>query len=113
MPNSAERRRFPRYEVARLPGVLDGFRLFETITLGVGGALIRLPAELTLEQRVQVAFEIDDATFESPADVVFVGPDLGTDGLYRVGLAFVDTAEEDGNRMQRFIDRAVAAGDMR
>jgi hypothetical protein len=113
MDNGAERRRFPRYEVARLPGVLDGFRLFETVKLSIGGALIRIPAELALEERVQVSFEIDDATFRSAAYVVFAGPDLGTEGLYRIGLAFADTAEEDRNRLQRFIEQAVAAGELR
>jgi hypothetical protein len=109
---SHERRRYPRYDVGKLPGVLDGFRLFETLKISAGGALIRLPAELALEQRVSVALEIDgDGTFRSAADIVFVGPDVaaGSAGLFRVGLAFVDTPAEDRARLQRFIQRSIAA----
>jgi hypothetical protein len=111
--STPERRRFPRYDVGQLPGVLDGFRLFETLKISAGGCLIRLPAELALEQHVQVSLEIGGETFRSGAFVVFVGPDLGTPGLYRVGLAFADTAEEDRGRLDRFIDRSIAAGELR
>ena len=112
--SSQERRRFPRYDVGKLPGVLDGFRLFETLKISAGGALIRLPAELHLEQRVGVAFEIGDGTFRSPACVVFVGPDMSAhaDGLFRVGLSFDGTPEEDLARMQRFIEHSIAAGEI-
>ena len=108
-----ERRRYPRYDVSRLPGVVDGYRLFETLKLGLGGALILLPAELALEQRLQVALELGDVVFRSAAIVVFVGPDLDAAGLFRVGLSFVDTAAEDRDRLQRFIDRSLASGELR
>ena len=111
-----ERRRFPRYDVVRLPGVLDGFRTFETLKIGAGGALIRLPAELTLAQRVHVSLEMDGhGTFKSPADIVFVGPDMGAEaaGLFRIGLAFVDTPADESTRLQRFIARSVAAGEIK
>lgn len=111
--SSQDRRRFPRYDVGTMPGVLDGFRLFETLKLSAGGALIKLPAELALEQRVMVSFELGDATFRSPADVVFVGPDFAGEGLFRVGLAFADTAEEDRLLLERFIEQSVAVGDLR
>jgi hypothetical protein len=107
-----ERRRYPRYDVGKLHGVLDGFRLFETLKLGAGGALIRLPAELTLEQPVHVSLEVDDGAFGSAAVVVFVGPDLHENGLFRIGLSFTDTSDENRGRLQRFIDRAVAAGEI-
>jgi c-di-GMP-binding flagellar brake protein YcgR len=113
MSSPQERRRFPRYDVSRLPGVIDGFRLFDTLKIGAGGALIVLSAELGLEQRVHVSLELGDAVFRSAAHVVFVGPDLSSPGLYRVGLAFADTAAEDQERLQRYIDRAIAAGDIR
>ncbi len=107
-----ERRRYPRYDVGKLPGVLDGFRTFETLKISAGGALIRLPAELALEQRVHVSFDIGDGSFESSAVVVFVGPDVGAaaTGLFRVGLAFVDADEAHLARLQRFIDKSIAAG---
>ena len=108
-----ERRRFPRYDAGGLPGVLDGFRLFETLKIGAGGALILVAAEPALEQRVQVALEIGDAVFRSAAFVVFVGPDFSSAGLYRVGLSFADTAEEDRDRLQRFIDKSLAGGELR
>ena len=115
--SSQERRRFPRYDVGRLPGVLDGFRLFETLKIGAGGALIRLPAELALEQRVGVTLEMGngEGSFRSPACVVFVGPDMsaGASGLFRIGLAFEGTSDEDRARLQRFIERAIAAGEIR
>jgi PilZ domain-containing protein len=112
--SNAERRRFPRYDVSRLPGVVDGFRLFETLKIGAGGALIVVAAELPLEQRVQVSIELGDVVFRSAADVVFVGPDLGAPGLFRVGLAFADTvASGDRERLQRFIERSLATGEIR
>ncbi|HEV8242161.1 MAG TPA: PilZ domain-containing protein [Thermoanaerobaculia bacterium] len=113
MSSPQERRRFPRYDVRRLPGVVDGHRLFETLKLGAGGALILLAEELQLEQRVQVSLEIGELVFRSPAYVVFVGPDLGAQGIFRIGLAFIDTAAEDRERLQRFIERSLAAGDIR
>ena len=108
-----ERRRFPRYDVGRLRGVVDGYRLFETLKIGAGGALILVPAELALEQRVQISFELGDEVFRSAADVVFVGPDLGAPGLFRVGLSFADTGAAEHDRMQRFIDRSLASGELR
>ena len=111
--SNAERRRFPRYDVSRLPGVVDGFRLFETVKIGAGGALILIHAEPALEQRMQVSLELGDEVFRSAAYVVFVGPDLGAPGLFRVGLAFVDTAAADQERLQRFIERSLAAGGLR
>jgi len=108
-----ERRRYPRYDVGRLPGVVDGYRLFETLKIGLGGALILLQAELLLEQRVQVSLELGDVVFRSAALVVFAGPDLDAPGLFRIGLSFVDTAPEDRNRLQRFIDRSLASGELR
>ena len=108
-----ERRRFPRYDVGRLPGVVDGYSLFETLKIGLGGALILLQAELMLEQRVKVSLELGDMVFRSAAHVVFVGPDLDAPGLFRIGLAFVDTATEDRDRLQRFIDRSLASGELR
>ena len=111
--SNAERRRFPRYDVDRLPGIVDGFRLFDTLKIGAGGALIVLGAELGLEQRVQVSMEVGDVVFRSAAVVVFVGPDLAAPGLFRVGLAFVDTASGDRERLQRFIERSLAAGELR
>jgi len=111
--NSHERRRFPRYDVGRLPGVLDGFRLFETLKLSAGGALIRLPAELSLGERVKVSLELGDSIFRSAAQIVFVGPDMGTAGLYRIGLAFVETPPEETAELSEYIDRSLAAGELR
>jgi PilZ domain-containing protein len=108
-----ERRRFPRYDVGKLSGVLDGFRVFETLKLGAGGALIRVPADLGLGQRVHVSMELDDAIFRSPALVVFVGPDLGERDMYRVGLSFAGTSEDDLVHLQQFIERGVASGDLK
>lgn len=110
-----DRRRYPRYDVGQLSGVLDGFRVFETLKIGAGGALIRLASELALEQRVQVSFDVGDGSFKSMAVIVFVGPDVGaaSKGLFRVGLAFVDTPDADRSRLQRFIDKSIAAGAMK
>ncbi|HEV8630673.1 MAG TPA: PilZ domain-containing protein [Thermoanaerobaculia bacterium] len=105
-----DRRRHPRYDVSDLPGVLDGFRTFETLKLSAGGALIRVPVELALEQRVHVTLELDEGPFRSPAYVVFLGPDFSSHEVFRIGLAFADTAAEDQARLQRFIERALAAG---
>jgi len=113
MSSPQERRRFPRYDVRHLPGVIDGFRLFDTLKLGAGGALVVLSAELGLEQRVHVSLELGDAVFRSAALVVFVGPDLSAPGHFRVGLSFADTAAEDHERLQRFIERSLASGDIR
>ena len=113
MSSPQERRRYPRYDVSRLPGVIDGYRLFDTLKIGAGGALVVLSAELALEQRVHVSLEVGEAVFRSAAHVVFVGPDLSSPGLFRVGLAFIDTAAEDHERLQRFIERALASGDIR
>jgi hypothetical protein len=113
MSSPQERRRFPRYDVNRLPGAIDGFRLFETLKIGAGGALVVLSSELALEQRVHVSLELGDAVFRSAAYVVFVGPDLAAPGFFRVGLSFIDTAAGDQERLQRFIERALAAGDIR
>jgi hypothetical protein len=113
MEDPQERRRFPRYDVGHLPGVLDGFRLFETLKLGAGGALILLRNELALEQRVQVALELDDVTFKSPAYVVFAGPDFAAENHYRIGLAFADTSEVDRSRLLRYIERALESGNLR
>jgi hypothetical protein len=108
-----ERRRYPRYDVSRLPGVVDGYRLFETLKLGLGGALILVQAELALEQRLQVSLELGDVVFRSAAIVVFVGPDLDMPGLFRVGLSFTDTAAEDHGRLQRYIERSLDSGELR
>ena len=113
MSSPQERRRYPRYDGKRLPGVVDGHRLFETLKLGAGGALILVATELQLEQRVHVSLELGEQVFRSAAHVVFVGPDLGAPGVYRIGLAFVDTAAEDHERLQRFIERSLASGDIR
>ena len=111
--STQERRRFPRYDVDRLPGLVDGRRRFDTLKIGAGGALILLPAEPALGQQLQVSLELGEDLFRSAAYVVFVGPDLDAPGLFRVGLAFADTAPEDHDRMQRFIARSLASGELR
>lgn len=113
MSSPQERRRFPRYDIRRLPGVIDGFRLFDTLKLGAGGALVVLSAELQPEQRVHVSLELGEVVFRTAAHVVFVGPDLSSPGLFRVGLSFADTAAQDQERLQRFIERSLASGDIR
>ena len=105
--SSDERRRHPRYDVRGLSGVLDGFRVFDTLKLSAGGMLILLPAELSLDQQVRVELPLGGETFESRARVVFLGPDL--DGSmpsgerYRVGLEFVAPADRSLAILQRFI----------
>jgi hypothetical protein len=114
---SDERRRHPRFDVAAIPGVLDGYRTFETLKLSAGGLLIRLPAELSLDQRVRIELRLGGEPFRSQARVVFVGPDLSVaprgDELYRVGLALDGTPPEAQVALERFIARelAAAAGD--
>jgi hypothetical protein len=114
---SDERRRHPRFDVSGTPGALDGFRLFETLKLSVGGMLIRLPAELTLDQHVRVELPLAEETFRSEARVVFVGPDLGATGhrqgerRYRVGLAFLEPAPAEQARLERFIAEQLAPRD--
>ena len=110
--STQERRRHPRYDVRKLSGVLEGSHVFETLKISAGGALVRLPVEVALEQRVIVSFDIGESSFKSVAVVVFVGPDLGAgaSGLFRVGLAFVDTPLDERARLQRFIERSIAAG---
>ncbi len=110
MPDTQERRRFPRYDVGKLPGLLDGYRLFETLKISAGGALIRLPAELALEQRVQVSLDLAHISFRTPAEVVFVGPDFSHEGVYRVGLSFADTPEDDLQRLRGYIEQSLAGG---
>lgn len=112
MSDPRERRRYPRYDAGNLPGALDGLGRFETIKLSAGGALVKLPAELALDQQLHVALELGDGTFHSPAYVVFVGPDMEEPGKFRIGLAFADTPEEDHARLLGFIERALAAGDL-
>jgi len=109
MDNSQERRRYPRYD-ARVPGVLDGSRAFETLTIGAGGTSIRIPDELPLAQPVQVKLALRGSTFSSPAVVIFVGPDLLAPETtsFRIGLAFTDTPPEEQARLQHFIDTTLA-----
>jgi c-di-GMP-binding flagellar brake protein YcgR len=110
---SEERRRHPRFDVAGAPGVLDGFRLFETLKISAGGMLIRLPAEMSLGQRVRVELPLGEDTFRSEARVVFFGPDLGgsrrSEDRYRVGLAFVEPTPADQERLDRFIAQELAS----
>jgi hypothetical protein len=110
MDSTEERRRYPRYD-ARVPGVLDGSRAFETLTIGAGGASIRIPEELPLEQPVQVQLALRGQTFTSPAVVIFVGPDLLAPETtsFRIGLAFTDTPPEEQARLLRFIETTLAS----
>jgi c-di-GMP-binding flagellar brake protein YcgR len=111
MSSPQDRRRYPRYDVRRLPGVLDGFRKFETLKLSAGGALIRLPDELSLAQRVHVAVDLEGKPFRSVAHVVFVGPDTASqEPAYRIGLAFADTPPREQETLEVFIDQALAGG---
>lgn len=106
-----ERRRHPRYDVQGLPGVLDGFRVFDTLKLSAGGMLILLPTELSLDQQVRVELPLGGETFESRARVVFLGPDLDTSTSgerYRVGLEFVAPADRSTAVLQRYIGTALA-----
>jgi len=111
MSGAQNRRRYPRYDARRLPGVLDGFRTLEALKLSLGGALIRMPFELTLEQPVQIALELGGETFRTPAVVVFVGPDLAEKerGAYRIGLAFTDMRPADRALLERFIDASLGS----
>lgn len=111
MKDPRERRRYPRYDVGNLPGVVDGLGHFQAIKLSIGGALIMLPAELSLDQEVYIALELGEAPFRSPAYVVFVGPDLEEHGQFRIGLAFADTPEEDRARLVDFLARADTGSD--
>jgi hypothetical protein len=106
-----DRRRHPRFDV-RLEGVLDGYRVFETLKLSVGGMLIRLPGDIALDQRVSVALELGDHVFRAPARVVFLGPDNGSEGTpdgNRVALAFDAPAPADDAALQRYIARELLA----
>lgn len=111
MDGHHDRRRHPRYD-ARVPGVLDGARAFETLMLSIGGALIRVPDELALAQAVDLKLALRGQTFNSRAVVTFVGPDLlaptGTTA-FRVGLSFTDTAPDDEARLQQFIETTLAS----
>jgi hypothetical protein len=112
--NGEERRRHPRFDVSGLSGVLDGFRLFDALKLSVGGMLIRLPADLALEQRVRVELVLGEETLSSRARVVFLGPDFdaragGRDRRYRVGLAFVDLPPAGREAIERYITDVLAA----
>ena len=113
MSGAQNRRRYPRYDARRLPGVLDGFRKLEALKLSLGGALVRLPFELALEQPVQIALDLGGETFRSSAVVVFVGPDLGEKerGAYRIGLSFVDTRATDRAVLERFIQASLGPPD--
>lgn len=110
--SSDERRRHPRYDVRGLSGVLDGFRVFDTLKLSAGGMLILLPTELSLDQQVRVELPLGGDTFESRARVVFLGPDLDTSGtvgeLYRVGLEFVTPTGRAADVLQRYIATELA-----
>jgi hypothetical protein len=67
--------------------------------------LIRLPAELSLEQRVRVELDLGEP-FRALARVVFLGPDFdggAVTGAHRVGLAFVSAAPGDEDVLQRYI----------
>jgi hypothetical protein len=112
MDDVRDRRRYPRYEVAGLPGVLDGELPFQAVTLSSGGALLKVAAELSLDQHVEMALELGRDVFNSAAYVVFVGPDLAETGKFRVGLAFADTPDEDRERLRAYIERALAAADL-
>ena len=109
-----DRRRHPRYEVRGLSGVLDGFRLFDALKLSLGGVMIRVPAELALEQRVRIELPLGDETFRATARVVFIGPDLdgevASGQRFRVGLQFAPPAAADQELLERYIGALVAAG---
>jgi hypothetical protein len=102
-----ERRRHPRYDVQGLGGVLDGYRAFEALKLSAGGMLIRLPAELEMDQPVRVEIGLGDETFRSRARVVFLGPDAERSAhgeeRFRVGLAFDEPSPSDTEIVLRFI----------
>lgn len=106
MSEDDDRRRHPRFDV-RLEGVLDGYRVFETLKLSAGGMLIRLPGDIGLEQRVSVVLQLGEHTFQAPARVVFLGPDHSVPGggrdNNRVGLAFDGTAAEHADALRRYI----------
>jgi hypothetical protein len=110
--SSEERRRHPRFDVSGLSGVLDGFRIFEALKLSVGGMLIRLPAELGLEQRVRIEIVLGEEVFRSRARVVFLGPDFATSSersrAFRVGLAFLDPSPSDSAVVERYISETLS-----
>lgn len=107
-----ERRRHPRYDVRGLGGVLDGYRAFEALKLSAGGMLIRLPAELEMDQPVRIEIGLGDATFRSRARVVFLGPDAERspqgEERFRVGLAFDEPSPSDTEIVQRYISEELS-----
>lgn len=116
--NLQDRRRYPRYDVRGLSGTLDGFRVFEALRLSLGGMLVRLPAELALEQRVRVEMTLGGEAFRALARVVFVGPDLEASPLrrdhFRVGLEFLPPSpggRDYRGALARFIETQLAASE--
>lgn len=104
---SDERRRYRRYAARDLRGTYEGDGPFEVVTIGLGGMLVKLPDEASLDDLVRVELDLGSESFAGEGRVVFVGPDTTSSRNegYRVGLAFEDPPPGEQLRLERYIRR--------
>jgi hypothetical protein len=91
-----ERRRFRRYSVTDLHGVLDGEHPFELLLLSEGGMLLRMGGEARLGSTVVFDLEVPGGKIQGQARVVFLTGEPGLEQKpgRRVGLEFLELPDE-------------------
>lgn len=111
MSDPAERRRYPRFEVENLVANVQGFGTYPVLMLSFGGMLVAEVEEPPDGDEIEVTLPLPDGELRATARVVFVGPDLRSDGsTFRVGMAFEEPPPERRQALADYIEKELQAG---
>jgi len=110
--NGSERRRYPRYAIDGLQGLLQGGHPLHLLRLSQGGMLATSSFEPRLESIVQFELHLPNARVRSAGRVAFVGPDTQDPERrwHRIGLEFTAMGQRSRRALIDYLTAAVAAG---
>jgi len=105
-----EKRRYPRYEVSGVQGLLEGDRPADVIVLGLGGLLVVIDEEPEITGSISVEVELHGTTFSSQGQIVFIGPDWTageSPARFRVGIAFENPSRDQQATLASYIHHSL------